>query len=115
MRRNEQTGRFEASSDFMELEIVKGDGWIADIDGASVVLYDWDAPAIDRLRTQIGEKMMLEEQFGTLNSVEYVRGYFGRYSAPGYLDCTDWMYDTNKRRLEKDMRAMYDDTMSWEG
>lgn len=35
--------------------------------------------------------------------------YAGHYSAPGYLDCTDWFYDTNLRRLEKDLRDMYGD------
>jgi NAD-dependent SIR2 family protein deacetylase len=35
--------------------------------------------------------------------------YAGRYSAPGYLDCTDWSYDANKRRLEKELRDMYGD------
>lgn len=33
--------------------------------------------------------------------------YAGRYSAPGYLDCTDWSYDANKRRLVKELRDMY--------
>jgi hypothetical protein len=33
--------------------------------------------------------------------------YAGRYSAPGYMDCTDWEFDTNKRRLERSLRAMY--------
>jgi hypothetical protein len=33
--------------------------------------------------------------------------YAGRYSAPGYMDCTDWHYDTNKRRLERELREMY--------
>lgn len=43
----------------------------------------------------------------TIESVTVVRGYFGRYSAPGYLDCTEWEYDTNLRRLKKTLREMY--------
>lgn len=35
--------------------------------------------------------------------------YAGRYSAPGYMDCTDWHFDANKRRLEKELRDMYGD------
>lgn len=35
--------------------------------------------------------------------------YACRYSAPGYLDCTDWNYGTNRRILENDTRAMYGD------
>ena len=33
--------------------------------------------------------------------------YACRYSAPGYLDCTDWSFGTNRRDLEKDVRQMY--------
>ncbi len=34
--------------------------------------------------------------------------YAGRYSAPGYLDCTDWEYGTNKSRLERYLRRLYE-------
>ena len=37
------------------------------------------------------------------------RHYAGRYSANGYMDCTDWSFDTNKRRLERELRDMYGD------
>ena len=33
--------------------------------------------------------------------------YAGRYSASGYLDCTPWEFDTNKRRLERTLRDLY--------
>ncbi len=33
--------------------------------------------------------------------------YAGRYSAPGYMDCTDFSYNTNRRRLERELRMMY--------
>ena len=35
--------------------------------------------------------------------------YACRYSAPGYLDCTDWHYGTNWRALEREVRDMYGD------
>ena len=47
---------------------------------------------------------------GTIDAdtfLECGRQYAGRYSADGYMDCTDWHYDTNKRRLERDLREMY--------
>ena len=37
--------------------------------------------------------------------------YAGRYSAPGYLDCTDWNYGTNWRKLNAELRMLYGD---WE-
>lgn len=33
--------------------------------------------------------------------------YACRYSAPGYLDCTDWNYGKNLRLLEREVRQMY--------
>ena len=35
--------------------------------------------------------------------------YAGRYSADGYMDCTDWEFDTNLRRLERSLRQQYGD------
>jgi len=35
--------------------------------------------------------------------------YAARYSAPGYMDCTDWSYGKNKHRLEREVRDMYGD------
>lgn len=35
--------------------------------------------------------------------------YAGRYSAPGYLDCTDWHYSPNKRTLARELRDFYGD------
>jgi NAD-dependent SIR2 family protein deacetylase len=35
--------------------------------------------------------------------------YAGRYSAPGYMDCTEWEYDTNKHRLKATLRELYGD------
>lgn len=31
--------------------------------------------------------------------IEVVEGYFGRWSAPGYLDCTEWQYDKTLRGI----------------
>lgn len=91
----------------MELQIYKGDGWIAETDDGDVVLYDWNAPDVDELRKQIGKKVFLGDIYGVLRSVKYVKGYFGRYSASGYLDATDWWYGKNKRQLEKELRNSY--------
>lgn len=38
---------------------------------------------------------------------DWGKQYAGRYSAPGYMDCTDWLYDTNKRRLAREVRRQY--------
>lgn len=36
-------------------------------------------------------------------------GYLGRYQAPGYMDATEWSFDTNYRTLVRDLRDMYGD------
>lgn len=33
--------------------------------------------------------------------------YAGRYSADGYLDCTEWNYSTNRRDLARMLRSMF--------
>jgi NAD-dependent SIR2 family protein deacetylase len=37
------------------------------------------------------------------------RQYAGRYSAPGYMDCTSWSYGANLRTLQRELRSMYAD------
>jgi len=37
------------------------------------------------------------------------RHYAARYSADGYMDCTDWNYGTNLRELLRETRDMYGD------
>ena len=44
----------------------------------------------------------------TIEKVEILsERYIGRYSASGYMDCTDWDFGTNRRKLEKHLREMY--------
>jgi len=35
--------------------------------------------------------------------------YACRYSAPGYMDCTEWSFGRNLRELQKAVRGMYCD------
>ncbi len=54
-----------------------------------------------------------DECSGTVNKETFCESprpqYAGRYSAPGFLDCTSWQYDSNKRTLVKRLRDMYGD------
>lgn len=36
---------------------------------------------------------------GTIVSIQAVYGYFARMSAPGYLDCTPWVYGATQREV----------------
>ena len=42
-----------------------------------------------------------------IESLERVTGYFARMSAPGYMDCTDWVCYASKREAMHDLRDMY--------
>lgn len=35
--------------------------------------------------------------------IEAVRGYFGRWSAPGYTDATEWVYGSTKRDVAQQL------------
>lgn len=39
----------------------------------------------------------------------YASVWYGRFSAPGYMDATSWSWSKNRRALEKELREMYGD------
>lgn len=53
--------------------------------------------------------MLREYCEGTIESIEVVHGFFGRYSADGYMDCTDWNFDTDADALAQYLDEMYGD------
>lgn len=44
---------------------------------------------------------------GTIQSIEVIYGYFGRYSADGYMDCTPWSFDTDADTLAAELNEYY--------
>jgi hypothetical protein len=101
---------------FMELQIYrKGRVYSADCSkcGMTHYIHEWitDAFNDDRDAMQAGNARC-PECSGTLDKDTFRdcgRQYAGRYSAPGYMDCTDWSFSPNKRTLEKELRDMYGD------
>lgn len=91
---------------FMEKQVYKGDGWIVELDsGVSEVLYDVNTPDVP----EKGQKVWLGDEHGTVESVTYVKGWFGRYSAPGYMDATPWHYAESRKELEDELDSLYGD------
>ena len=42
--------------------------------------------------------------------IRYVdNGWYGRYSAPGYMDCTDWTWADTEEELIAELKSMYGD------
>lgn len=79
--------------------------------GATLYTHEWadydhnerrDAMAAGTLRCDQCSGRVDPETFAYAGKL-----YAARYSASGYLDCTDWSYDSNKRRLEREVRQLY--------
>jgi hypothetical protein len=102
---------------FMQIEITaKGALYVADCQrcGASIFTHEWATWGHNEMRDamQAGHACC-PECFGNAAPETFSKAprkvYAGRYSAPGYLDCTEWTFGTNKRRLISELREMYGD------
>ncbi|HEV2178363.1 MAG TPA: hypothetical protein VGU20_31195 [Stellaceae bacterium] len=101
---------------FMQMLIYeKGALYAADCGkcGATHYAHEWTTDAFndERDAMQAGT-LRCNECGGSIDASTFItckRSYAGRYSAPGYMDCTDWHYDANLRRLKKELRDMYGD------
>jgi DNA-directed RNA polymerase subunit RPC12/RpoP len=94
----------------------KGQTYCADCArcGTTHTIHEWitDAFNDERDAMQNGTLRCPECGVGTMDADTFTdcgKQYAGRYSAPGYMDCTDWNFDTNKRRLERTLRDLYGD------
>lgn len=102
-------------TDFMEMEILqKGTLVSAECPrcGAVAFAHEWADFDFNGKRDAMQEgKLNCDQCNHIVDSTTFHdlgrKWYAGRYSAPGYLDCTDYEYDTNLRRLEKTLRDLY--------
>ena len=99
---------------FMDLEIIqKGALYCADCTkcGTTMYTHEWAMHDHNDLRDAMQEGTAICDYCGgRADSDTFApcgRQYAARYSASGYLDCTEWSFDKNKRRLARDVRAMY--------
>lgn len=101
-------------SDFMQMMIYrKGRTYAADCGkcGTTHYIHEWTTDDFnnDRDAMQSGEARC-PECSGKIDPDTFMdcgKQYAGRYSAPGYLDCTSWSYGKNRRKLERELRDMY--------
>lgn len=103
-------------SDFMRLELTrKGKLYTCECArcGAIMCAHEWasEDPNEERDAMQAGTLRCDQCPNGHADPEtfrEIARPYYAaRYSAPGYIDFTDWNYDTNKRRLARNIRNLY--------
>ena len=103
-------------SEFMTLHIHrKGALYCADCAkcGTTIYTHEWTSNNFNEERDAMeAGALRCPECNGTTDAETFHKcrdSYAGRYSANGYLDCTDWSYDTNRRRLGRHLRDMYGD------
>ena len=83
--------------------------------GATMYVHEWAHPDPNEARDamQAGTLRCDECRTGCADPETFAdlgrRWYAARYSADGYLDCTDWHYGTNRRALIRETREMYGD------
>lgn len=101
---------------FMELQVTqKGVLYTADCCkcGCSMFSHEWATWNHNERRDamQAGTALCEECMVGTADPDTFRKHgrkhYAARYSAPGYMDRTDWNYGTNRRALVREMRDMY--------
>jgi len=102
---------------FMDLyHTRKGALYVADCDkcGRSIYVHEWTAedPNEERDAMRAG-KLACPDCNGRTDPETFQdlgrKYYAARYSADGYMDCTEWEYGTNLRRLLREVRAQYCD------
>ena len=96
---------------FMTLNIYrKGRLYCADCDkcGSTMYWHEWTSDgSADDLREGTA---VCNECGGHADPETFAdcgKQYAGRYSANGYMDCTDYSYGRNHRKLAQELRAMY--------
>lgn len=92
----------------------KGTLYSADCDccGCTMFAHEWASPDFneDRDAMQNGTARCPECSIGHADPDTFMRlrdSYAARYSAAGYMDCTDWHYGTNERALLREIRDFY--------
>ena len=99
---------------FMELQITQK-GFLATADcakcGATLYAHEWASWDCNGDRDALENgTYVCQECGGRADPDTYSEGkgyYAARYSAPGYMDCTEWAYGKNKRELIREVRDMY--------
>lgn len=79
--------------------------------GATIFAHEWASWDPNELRDAMESGGRCCKECGGCADPEtfsYIgKHYAARYSMPGYLDCTEWTYGTNKRALIRDVRRGY--------
>lgn len=110
---------------FMKPVIYQGDYYLVDGDhGTDLIpgdlLGDWleigqtmdacdDDPADPRYIAWKNLAVAVRHYIGNdeIYSVERCEGFYGRYSAPGYMDATDWHWGATEQEVSAELAELY--------
>lgn len=102
---------------FMKLQVYrKGSLYSADCSKCGMTHYahEWVADDINGERDAMQNgTLRCNDCGGSIDAdtfMECGRQYAARYSAPGYLDCTEFSFGKNRQNLERELRDMYGPT-----
>lgn len=69
-----------------------------------------DKEVIKKLWGEIGDYLEVWKP-EKVHSIERIDGWFGRLTAPGYLDSTDFIFSVSREKVEKDLEDLYGDDL----
>lgn len=92
-----------------EPEIIKEPGYEVDTNEGTFFFPKSVAGPVD-----VGDEDSWKKEFElflpgsiSIESVDAIDGYFGRYQAPGYTDSSDWHFNKDKDKLKEELDSMY--------
>lgn len=88
-------------ADFMEKQVFESDGFEVETDQATYFF-----PTTEFSSDSVAEDFK-DAVEGEVLAVQSRHGWFGRYSAPGYLDATEWVFAPDKETCEDELERLY--------
>jgi hypothetical protein len=92
-------------ADFMQKQVYESDGAKVELKDGSTEYLPADVYGDGKQEPTVENVAQFCE--GEPESVEKIHGWWGRYSAPGYTDRTDWVFDEDKATMEAELERLY--------
>lgn len=94
-------------ADFMEKQVFESDGVDVELKGGESFVAPWEAKWGSEKNHETMAHFGIKPE--DIVSVTPVHGWFGRYSAPGYMDATEYVFDEDKAACESELERIYGD------
>ena len=97
------------ASDFMEPQVYEADGLQVDTTQGIVFIPEVTMPKsadVPDFFPSIKDYLEVDKSQDVYD-IERIHGWFGRYSAPGYLDATDWIFGNTEEEVREELERLY--------